>query len=234
METEAHTVPDEPIVNSVNPANALSIKREQISLLLVRFLVFMFGLFIMSFGIVAVVQANFGVSPWDVLHLGIVKHTGLSFGRVQQAVGILILTVAGLIMKKWPTFGAVANMILVGEFTDMIIRYHLVPEWEQPTARAALFVVGIIIWGMGTGVYIESRLGAGPRDWLMLALHEKTGVAIRWVRTGLEVMAVGLGFWLGGPFAIGTLIFSLTIGHVTEYGLRVAKGTFGRFTSPSA
>ncbi len=234
METETHTVTNSPAAARGTSAGIMNVKREHVVLFLKKFFVFMVGLFIMSWGIVAVVQANFGVSPWDVLHLGIVKHTDLSFGRVQQAVGILILATAGLILKKWPTFGAVANMILVGEFTDFIIRFHLVPQWDLPVARVALFIIGMMIWGFGTGVYIESRLGAGPRDWLMLALHDKTGIAIRWVRTALEVLAVGLGLAMGGPFAAGTIVFSLTIGHMTEYGLRVARSVFGRFVIPSA
>ncbi|GAX90323.1 YczE/YyaS/YitT family protein [Effusibacillus lacus] len=195
-----------------------------------RLAVFVLGLWIMSYGIVTVVKANFGVSPWDVLHLGIVQHTGLSFGRVTQLVGVVILACACILMKRWPTFGAIANMIVVGEFINLILRLHLVPEWETIGARIGLFVAGLIISGFGTGIYIQSQLGAGPRDWLMLALHEKTGWAIRWVRTILEVAAVSIGLCLGGPFFWGTIIFSLTIGHTTEYGLRMAKKWFGKYT----
>lgn len=195
-----------------------------------RGLVFLLGLLVMSYGIVCVVKANFGVAPWDVLHMAIVNHTGLSFGRVQQVVGIAILASACILLKKWPTFGAIANMILVGEFCDWVIRLHLVPDWNETIARVGLFVAGIGIWGFGTGIYIQSQLGAGPRDWLMLALHEKTGWAVRWVRTLLEVLAVAVGIWLGGPFSWGTIAFSLTIGHATEYGFRAAKRLFGRYT----
>lgn len=204
---------------------------QNIFLLVRRLAVFVIGLWIMCFGIVAIVQAKFGVSPWDVLHLGIMKHSTLSFGRITQLVGIAVLSVACLLVKKWPSFGAVANMILVGEFCNMILRYHLIPDLQEIWARIALFAVGLILSGFGAGIYIESKLGAGPRDWLMLALHEKTGFAIRWVRTWLEVFAVGAGMLLGGPFALGTIIFSLTIGPLTEYGLHAARVLVGRFTT---
>ncbi|WP_018133496.1 YczE/YyaS/YitT family protein [Effusibacillus pohliae] len=226
METESHTTP----VQTAYLQAHRTAPKQFFSLLAVRWLVFVFGLMIMSYGIVAVVKANLGASPWDVLHLGISWNTGLSFGRVQQLVGVAILASAGLLLKKWPSLGAVANMLLVGEFCDLILRFHLVPEYESVYARIGLFTAGILIWGFGTGVYIQSNLGAGPRDWLMLALHQKTGWAIRWVRTFLEVSAVGLGIWLGGPFAWGTVAFSLTIGHATEYGLRLAKKWLGRYT----
>ncbi|BCJ86304.1 YczE/YyaS/YitT family protein [Effusibacillus dendaii] len=194
-----------------------------------RLAVFLVGIWIMSYGIVCVVKAHLGAAPWDVLHLGIALHTGLSFGRVQQMAGLVILLTACLILKKWPSFGSIANMVLVGEFCDWIIRWQLVPEWQHLAARIGLFVVGIAVWGFGTGIYIESRLGAGPRDWLMLALHQTTGWAIRWVRTFLEIFAVAVGFALGGPFSAGTIVFSLSIGHSTEYGLRVAAKLCNRF-----
>lgn len=232
METDSHTVHEQQAVLRPTAPLPLPVQHLSFRLATVRLTVFMLGLLIMSFGIMAVVKANFGVSPWDVLHLGIVYHTHLSFGRVQQLVGVLIIAMACLLMKKWPTIGSIANMILVGEFCDFIMDYHLLPDWQSPVARILLFMMGMLVWGVGTGIYIESKLGAGPRDWLMLALHEKTEVAIRWVRTGLELFAVGFGIWLGGPFAIGTIVFSLTIGHITEYGLRLAHFVFGRYTSP--
>lgn len=219
METQTHT-------NSVQTA-----KLSMFNLLFARRLALFFvGLIVMSYGIVSVVKAGFGVSPWDVLHLGIVQSTGLSFGRVQQLVGVVILASACLMSKKWPTLGAIANMIIVGEMCNWFLLFHLVPDWSNPAARVGLFIGGILFWGFGTGIYIQSNFGAGPRDWLMLALHEKTGWAIRWVRTILEVAAVVLGIWLGGPFNWGTIVFSFTIGHSTEYGIRLANRLFGRFT----
>ncbi|MFC4768188.1 YczE/YyaS/YitT family protein [Effusibacillus consociatus] len=219
MGIQTHTSPTR--VQRIVFTNLLAVK---------RLFVFILGLLIMCYGIVAVVNAGFGVSPWDVLHLGISQNTGLSFGRVSQLVGLVILASASILMKKLPSFGAIANMILVGEFIDLLIHFQLVPQWEHWAARIGLFVGGLFIWGFGTGVYIQSQLGAGPRDWLMLAFHEKTGWAIRWVRTFLEVTAVTLGLWLGGPFSWGTIVFSLTIGHSTEFGFRMAKKLFGRFT----
>lgn len=94
--------------------------------------------------------------------------------------------------------------------------------------KIPLFFFGLILCGYGVGIYISSRLGAGPRDWLMLSLHQKTGLAIRWVRTLIEISAVLFGILLGGPFSVGTILFSLLIGHPTEWGIKWA----GRVLSP--
>jgi uncharacterized membrane protein YczE len=204
----------------------------EIRLLAGRISVFFVGLAIMAYGIVLIVQAKFGAAPWDVMHLGIVRLSGLSFGRVRQFVGLIIITISCLILRKWPTLGIIANMVLVGEFCNWLVVLHLVPDAANLPSRLVSFAAGMFIWGLGTGVYIQSRLGAGPRDLLMLALHERTGWPIRWVRTMLEIAAVTIGICLGGPFSVGTIVFSLTIGHTTELGIKLARRLLRPLTEP--
>jgi hypothetical protein len=146
-----------------------------------RILLFLLGLMIMSYGIVLIVQANLGAAPWDVMHLGIVRHTGLTLGRTRQLVGMAIIVSSCLILKKWPTVGIIANMVLVGEFCNYIYIWDLTPEVLSPGSRLAVFAAGWFVRGFGTGVYIQAQLGAGPWDLLMLALHRVTGMPIRWV-----------------------------------------------------
>lgn len=212
------------------PKYAYNHKIHYYNRILLRIVLFLIGLMIMSYGIVLIVQANLGAAPWDVMHLGIARHSGLSFGRTRQLVGLIIIVSCCLILKKWPTIGIVANMVLVGEFCNYIYIWHLTPEVFSLGSKAAAFAAGLFIWGLGTGIYIQSQLGAGPRDLLMLALHQVTGIPIRWVRTLIEVMTVVVGIGLGGPFSWGTFIFSVTIGHTTELGMRLAKSWFGKIT----
>ena len=39
------------------------------------------GLSLFAWGIVLLLESRLGLSPWDVLHQGIAKHTPLSFGE---------------------------------------------------------------------------------------------------------------------------------------------------------
>ncbi|MFC0212397.1 YitT family protein [Paenibacillus chartarius] len=210
---------------ALNDAPRQSVRSRNGSVLLIigRTFVFLFGLAMMAYGIVLLVQAKFGAAPWDVMHLGVVRWTGLSFGRVRQAVGLIVVVVGCLMLLKWPTIGMIANMVLVGEFCNWFTVLHLVPSPTDLTTRILSFAAGMVIWGFGTGVYIQSGLGAGPRDLLMLAIHARTRWPIRWVRSMIEVAAVLIGIALGGPFAIGTIVYSLAIGHITEYGMKLSR-----------
>ncbi len=57
----------------------------------------------------------------------------------------------------------------------------------------------------------------GPRDSLMTGLVRRTGGSIRSVRTALEISVVVAGVLLGGSLGLGTILFALTIGPLTQW-----------------
>lgn len=67
-------------------------------------------------------------------------------------------------------------------------------------------------------MYIGAQLGRGPRDGLMTGLNRVTGLSLRTVRTGLELAVLLVGLLLGGPglLGVGTVLFSLCIGPLTQ------------------
>lgn len=86
------------------------------------------------------------------------------------------------------------------------------PDPPPLPGRALMVLAGIAVVALGSGLYLTSRLGPGPRDGLMTGLHRRTGLSLRVVRTGLEASATAVGFLLGGTVGIGTLAFAILIG----------------------
>lgn len=179
-----------------------------------RFAIYILGLLIMSLGIVLLIKADLGATPWDVLHVGMYYQIGLTIGSWSIIVGIVILTVSALISKEFPQIGAFLNMVLVGLFIDM---YYLLPILQTPdgiVGKIVMFVAGIVINAYGMGVYISAQFGAGPRDSLMIALSTKTGWKVRNVRGVMEILVLIVGWQLGGPVFWGTILYSLLIGQL--------------------
>ncbi|PLR81885.1 MULTISPECIES: YczE/YyaS/YitT family protein [Bacillus] len=184
-----------------------------------RFFIYVTGLLIMSFGIVLMIKGDLGATPWDVLHVGLFYRVGLTIGSWSIIVGFIILTVAALISKEIPQFGAFLNMVLVGVFIDL---YLLLPFLNTPSSlfgKGIMLLAGIVLMGYGMGLYISAQFGAGPRDSLMIAVTSKTGWKVRNVRAGMEFLVLFIGWQLGGPIFWGTILFSLTIGPVVGYAL---------------
>ena len=175
------------------------------------------GLFMFALGIVAFLESRLGLSPWDVLHQGIARHTPLSFGEANIAVSLLVVTLAWLLGAK-VGIGTVGNAVLVGAFIVGLTSIGTVQDLaHQPLGpRIALLVAGVVLTGAGSGVYLAAALGAGPRDSLMVVGSHRLGRRISLVRIGIELCALAAGIALGGTFGFGTVVFALLIGPSVE------------------
>jgi hypothetical protein len=191
---------------------------------LVRLIVLVAGLFLYALGIVCLYRSNFGLGPWDVLHQGISFHTPLSFGLAGIVVGA-VLILGCLCFKVYPGVGTICNMFLIGIFEDMLLHIDGLQHIGQAfwVWRLLLNIAGVMIVGLGTALYIAPRLGAGPRDGLMLRLHELTKLRVSIVRGGIEVSVFIIGFLLGGTVGIGTLIFAFGVGPALEVSFSLCK-----------
>ena len=177
----------------------------------------LFGLAIFAVGIVLILESNLGLSPWDVLNQGIAKHSPLSFGVANIAVGLTVLLLAWTLGGP-PGWGTLANAVLVGAFIQGLLSIHAITELthEPLGARVGLLVAGVVLIGPASAFYIGADLGAGPRDTLMLVGARRTRKRVGLVRAVLELCALAVGIVLGGTFGVGTIAFALGVGPIIE------------------
>lgn len=158
-------------------------------------------------------RATLGVNPWDVLHQGLATHLPVSFGVVTAITGTVVLLL-WFPLRQRPGIGTVANVLVIAVSVDAALA--LLPAPEGLPAQVALLVGGVVLNGVASAAYIGARLGPGPRDGLMTGLAARTGWSIRLVRTGIEVTVLGAGWLLGGTVGIGTMLYALAIGPLTQ------------------
>ncbi|WP_053367241.1 YczE/YyaS/YitT family protein [Bacillus sp. FJAT-27245] len=184
-----------------------------------RFAIYTFGLLMMSLGVVLLIKSGSGASPWDVFHVGLYNHFGLTVGSWTIIAGFAILAASAFISREFPHIGAFLNMILVGIFIDI---FMLIPFLKEPAGlfgQIAMFAIGLLFIGYGMGVYISASLGTGPRDSLMAAIIGKTGWKVRNVRGAIELAVLIIGWRLGGPVSWGTIAFCVAIGPLAGIAL---------------
>ena len=172
------------------------------------------GLLMYGIGMALMVESDLGLTSWDVLHQGLSETTGLSFGLVVVLLGIPILLL-WIPLRQRPGFGTVANLVVIGFVVDGALA--TIPHPATIWLRGGYLVAGILVIGVGTGLYIGARMGPGPRDGLMTGIVARfPRLSIRLVRTTLELTVLGLGWLLGGTVGIGTLAFALSIGPLAQ------------------
>lgn len=174
-----------------------------------------FGLFVFALGVVFTMNAGIGVAPWDVFHQGISKVTGITVGRANIYMGMIII-ILDIVLGQAIGWATVCNMILIGTFMDILMLNNLVPIFQGFLPRLIMLILGMIIEGYGCYLYISAGLGAGPRDGLMVVLTNKTGKPVGIIKSIIEICAVTVGFILGGNLGIGTLIMAIFTGQIWE------------------
>ena len=178
------------------------------------------GLFLFGLGEAIIIGSGSGVSPWTVLAQGISSKTDLSIGVTTFLISIFIL-IFWVPLKQIPGIGTILNAIIIASAIDLTLGFIPKPELIYLKILQASF--GILIVGIGSGIYLASNLGPGPRDGLMIGLQQKTNTSIPLIRTIIEIAAVTVGWFLGGIVGIGTILFVFGIGPCVGVGLTLVE-----------
>jgi uncharacterized membrane protein YczE len=171
------------------------------------------GLVVYGVSMALMVRSKLGNMPWDVLHQGLARQLGWSFGSVVVVVGVAVL-LAWIPLRERPGLGTVSNIFVIAVAVDAALAVIGTPPGLP--ARLALAVAGIALNGVATAAYIGVQLGPGPRDGLMTGLVRRTGGSVRVIRTGIEVAVVAVGWLLGGTLGIVTVLYALSIGPLAH------------------
>lgn len=175
------------------------------------------GLFMFGFGAAFMLRARLGTDPWTVFAEGLSLVSGLSIGLITVIVGAVVLLL-WIPIRQRPGFGTIANALLVGPFME--VGLFLIDTPPTLALRIIFFAQGLLMVAIGSGWYIGSGLGPGPRDGLMTGLNRRFGWPIWSVRMGIEVTVVISGWLLGGTVGWGTVVFALLIGPLVQPALR--------------
>lgn len=183
-----------------------------------RWLFFIAGLLILALGISLTIKGQLlGIGPWDVLHVGLYLNFGLTIGSWSIISGLVLVLGTSIWTKSFPKIGTWLNMIVVGIFIDFF--NWLLPDVTHYFGQTVFFVAGVLIMGLGVGIYVAPNIGAGPRDSVMLLIVEKTGTSVKRARTSIEVVVGVVGWILGGPIGFGTVMIAITLGQIVHITL---------------
>lgn len=190
-----------------------------ITLKLVRLFV---GFFICALGIVLMINASLGLSPWDALHQGLSKNIGITMGTASVTVGAIVVMLDATLGENigW---GTVLNMIFIGVFIDIISFSNLIPMSNSFVPGVLMLILGMVFMAVGTVFYMGCGLGSGPRDGLMVAIQKRIDKPVKLIRGIIEIGALIVGYILGGSIGIGTVISAIGFGYIIQMVFKIFK-----------
>jgi uncharacterized membrane protein YczE len=179
------------------------------------------GFILFGLAITLMIRGDLGTSAWAVLEVALAYKFGVSIGTMTVIMGFLVLTSA-VLMRERLGWGTLANILSIGPWVDMWLSF--IPSLtENLLLQVGMLLLAIFLMGLASAIYIGVDAGAGPRDSLMLAIKRTTGVSIRVARAMIEVTVVTVGWLLGGPAGIGTLVYALLVGPSIQWGFKIFK-----------
>lgn len=174
------------------------------------------GLVAYGVSLAMMVRGDLGLAPWDVLHSGLIRYVPITLGQAVVVMSFVVLLL-WIPLREKPGLGTISNALVVGFSADAALA--LLDPPDSMALRIGLMVGGVVLCGLASAMYIGAQLGRGPRDGLMTGLARRSGRSLRLVRTGIEVTVVVIGLLLGGTLGLGTVLYALAIGPLTQLWL---------------
>ena len=188
--------------------------------ILLNMLIAAVSLFVNGFGIYLTIQANIGAAPWDVLSLGLSKTLGILYGSASIAVSLTILLI-DVLLREPIGIAMFIDAVVVGKSVDFFNWLHPVAPCQSLRSAIPVMIVGLFIIAYTQYTYMVASLGCGPRDTLLVGLARRAPrVPIGAMSIALLSTATLLGWLLGGPVGLGTLICAFGAGPIMQFAFR--------------
>jgi uncharacterized membrane protein YczE len=183
------------------------------------FFVIQIGFALYGLSIALSLQANLGTNTWSVFEKALSDLTGLTVGTMTVIVAFFVLVLV-LLLREQVGWGTLGNILSIGPWLDLFL-YIIPPLKDNLILQLLMLLAAVFTQAIASAVYIGVNAGAGPRDSLMLAIHRTTRLSLRMARATVELVVFSIGFLLGGPAGVGTLIFAILIGPAIQWSFKL-------------
>lgn len=198
-------------------------ENKTVGAILINMLIAAVSLFLNGFGLYLTIRANIGAAPWDVLNLGISHTFGILYGTASISVSLTILLI-DILMKEPIGVAMFIDAIVVGKSVDFFNWIDPIPPCTTLWTSIPLMLAGLVILAYTQYAYMIASLGCGPRDTLMVGLSKRVRrIPIGVVSIAILSAATLIGWLLGGPVGIGTLICAFGAGPIMQLAFRTVR-----------
>lgn len=188
---------------------------------IIRYSFYFSGIVLFGLGSAITVKVkHLGLHPWDVLNVALFQHFGISIGFWSVMVGLALIVVSFFSARKYVNIGTFLNALLIGPILDFFLWSDWLPNPTYTWIDYLILLTGIVIIGLGGGLYVSGGVGAGPRDGFMLAVSERTGYSVRKARIIVESIVLVIGFILGGPVFWTTFFYTFVLSPIFQTSLK--------------
>jgi len=141
-----------------------------------KYIVHIFGFFLVAFGVVGVIYAGRGAAPVDAFNYFVWTLTPLSLGTIAVITGLTVALIAFMFDQNKSMILSILFLFSIGIFIDgWKLVYELLPlgTFDSDFVSYPFALFCIVIIAMGTSITITTGLPSSPFERLMLVLDRK-------------------------------------------------------------
>lgn len=199
------------------------------NIMLRYFLLFM-GIFLMALSGALVVKAMVGSGPIVILFQGIAIALNISLGTSILIISVIFAILLGLLNYRKIGIGTLFATFLIGPINNVLMKIVVTPEhiiWAY-----VMLVGGVLVNAAGATLYLYADTGLSPFDGVVLAIHEKHHLRIKYIKITMDAIFILTGFLLGGIIGFGTIIALFLTGYAIDFFYTSLIKRFGKLTKP--
>lgn len=218
-------------MNNNNDLNNLDSNKINWKEILKNYLILLFGLFIMSFGVALSVKSDLGTTPISCIPNVLKYAVPLSLGMITIIFNFLLIVIQVLILKnefqkrQWMQL---IVTVFFGYFIDFAL-YILTPlEATDYISQWILCVISCFIIALGVYFEVESNAIVLPGEGVSLAVRHMTNIEFGKIKTAFDSSNVIIGGVLSlalyGTFqgiGLGTIFAGIVVGYIVRFYRRI-------------
>lgn len=189
-----------------------------------KYIFYVVGILLLTFGISLTIQSDLGTSPFDALLVGLSKSVGLTVGSWEVIIALIIVGCNSLLQKQRPEVLGLLTALITGIGIDMwLFLLHNLVTPELWYSKVIFFGIGLGIIGLGTATYLQTNFAPIPLDRLTFIIQKLTRTNIFLARTFIYLVFLIMAMIFHGPIGIGTLLTVCFGGLLLNYFMPVTK-----------
>ncbi|OCN05495.1 hypothetical protein A4S06_08570 [Erysipelotrichaceae bacterium MTC7] len=177
------------------------------------------GAIILGVGIGLAIVSGHGGDAISVFSEGISKTFEISIGVASMVFYVLFMIPMLVIDRKQFGIGTILSPIICAITLDLFLTFVSL----KMTTVEAIFclLMGIVLIGVGIGIYISVGLGRSSYDAIILSIGNKLEKPLWIVKGSADLMLCIFGTLLGGTIGLGPVCAVIFIGPVLELTLKL-------------
>ena len=191
-----------------------------------RYLLLVVGVIMMAFTGSVIIKMMIGSGPLSLLFQGFAFFIGVPFGTSVLILNIVFVTLLALLNYRKIGIGTVFVTLFIGPLSNLFL--GLIPTPQNPFIAYSILILACVINGLGIALYIYPNIGLSPFEGVMIAIHERIAIPIKYLKIIMDAVFVLLGFWWGGIIGFGTIIALVLTGPSIDFFYNLLIRRYGK------